>query len=359
MKTVLVCPLDWGLGHATRCIPIIRILIERGNKVIIASDNLPMEILRQEFPNTQTIKLEGYNIRYPKKISMTWKMLISSPKILYSIITEHKKLKRIIKEYKIDIVISDNRYGLWNKNIQSIFITHQLRILSPIRNKIIENFLQKINFFFINKYDECWIPDFEGEENLSGELSHNIKLKQKKNIFYVGPLSRFFEKPNNDTKAIYNFTAIFSGPEPQRTIFQDLVINEMKGTSLKGNIIEGMPGKDISIKKFENLNIYSHLNSSDLEKMISNSEVIICRSGYSSIMDLCVLNKKAILVPTPGQTEQEYLADYFKEKKYFYSVPQKTFSLKNSLNQFYNYTGIQISSNAILITERLKYLEKN
>ena len=356
MKTVLVCPLDWGLGHATRCIPIIRVLIEHKFKVIIGSDDLPLELLRQEFPEIPFITLKGYNIRYPQNGSMTWKMIASIPKILSTIIKEHKILKKIISDYKIDIVISDNRYGLWNKKIKSIFITHQLKILSPNRNKFIEKLIQKINFFFIKKYDECWIPDFEGEENLSGLLSHDAKIK--KNVYFVGPLSRFEKASENENlEFIYDFTAIISGPEPQRTIFENLIMNQTKDSSIKGNIILGKPNENIVSKLNENVHLFSHLKASELQKMILQSNVIICRSGYSSIMDLCQLNKKAILVPTPGQTEQEYLAEFLKEKKYFYTTNQKNFTIDESMNQFKNYTGILFENYSKLIDKRIATLE--
>jgi uncharacterized protein (TIGR00661 family) len=355
MKNVLVCPLDWGLGHATRCIPIIKILIEQKYNVIIGSDGLPKELLRQEFPELKFINLKGYNISYPQSGSMTWKMITSTPKILFSIFKEHKRLKEIIQKHHIDIVISDNRFGLWNKKIKSIFITHQLRILSPTRNKFIENLLHKINLYFIKKYDECWVPDTEDDINLSGELSHH--LQYKKNVFFIGPLSRFEVSGNENINNQYDFIAIISGPEPQRTIFENMVTMQIKNTSLKGNIVVGKPNENKIIKLNENINIISHLETSELQKMILNSKVVICRSGYSSIMDLCFLNKKAILIATPGQTEQEYLSGYLKKKNYFYSISQKDFEINESIKKYLDFSGIQINNFSKLIQERIQSLK--
>src|ERR1019366_5512486 len=179
-KRILICLLNWGLGHATRCIPIIRLLRKKNAEIIIAADGRSLELLKQEFPDLEFIRLQGYDINYPTGDSMILKMFFSIPKIVNGIYKEHQILKKIIKEKKIDIVISDNRFGLWNKKIKSIFITHQLMIKTLFAEKL----LHRINLYFIKKYDECWVPDVECASNLSGDLSHKYSLI--KNTFFVG-----------------------------------------------------------------------------------------------------------------------------------------------------------------------------
>jgi hypothetical protein len=171
-QRILICPLDWGLGHATRCIPVIRAFLGQNAEVLIAADGRAYELLQQEFPELQFIRLKGYEIRYPSSGSMAASMLLSIPKILSGIKREHRELEKIIAEHKIDTVVSDNRYGCWNKQVKSIFITHQLMLKSPFG----EGLLHRIILSHIKKYDECWIPDHAAENNLSGELSHKYPL---------------------------------------------------------------------------------------------------------------------------------------------------------------------------------------
>jgi predicted glycosyltransferase len=277
--------------------------------------------------------MPSVTIRYPKKGSMSLKMFFLLPKIIFGIIREHQLLKRIIKSYDIDVVISDNRYGLWKKNVPSIFITHQLWIKSPKKLRCSEPIINFINHWFIKKYDECWVPDFEDSNNLSGELSHFGKAPQ--NVSYIGIISRFnlnLEEPeyHEIPKGKFDILVILSGPEPQRSILEENLVNQILGTNYKTLILKGKPGKILQTKN-QNIWFINHLDSFNLKNLITKTKVIICRSGYSSIMDLVALSKSAILIPTPGQTEQEYLAEYLSEKKWFYSIQQKEFELKKSI----------------------------
>ena len=329
-KRILICPLDWGLGHATRCIPIIRLLIQKNAEVIIAADGRPFELLQQEFPTIEIIRLKGYNIHYPKDGSMIWKMLLSIPKILKGIKTEHHALKRIIEEKKIDVVISDNRFGLWSKQVKSVFITHQLMIKSPFAEKL----LHRINLHYIKKYDECWIPDAKESTNLSGDLSHKYELPN--NTFFIGPLSRF--EKSTSVNPQYDLMVIVSGPEPQRTIFESMISEQASKSKLKVLIVCGTPEENKTEEK-GTVKMVSHLHTDEMQQAILNSNLIIARSGYSTIMDLAVLGKKAIFIPTPGQTEQEYLAEMLVQKKIAYYQKQSEFNLESALIESENYTG--------------------
>ncbi|HRH65594.1 MAG TPA: glycosyltransferase [Bacteroidia bacterium] len=310
-KRILVAPLDWGLGHATRCVPLIRCFREEGHEVILVCSGNAATFLRSEFPDLTFVEKKGYGIRYSLRIPMTLMMFLQAPKILYSIYREHQWLKIIQKQYLPDEVISDNCYGLWNKNMRSIFITHQLMIKCPSGLKWMEPLLHRVVRWFISRYDECWIPDLADNNNLSGDLSHKYSLP--KNAKFIGSLSRFvFSK--NDTTTKYDLCILLSGPEPQRTDLEKECLQALKTFKGKAILIQGKPGSKESSVENEKLRIISHLESDKLQSVLLQSERIICRSGYSTVMDLFELKKGALLIPTPGQTEQEYLAVYLNGK---------------------------------------------
>ena len=228
---VLVAPLDWGLGHATRCIPIIYELLRFGFEVQIAAEGKTKKLLENEFPGLVFLPLKGYKVRYSKNKSLLFfSLFIQLPKLLWRIYYEHKWLKKIVKESDICMVISDNRLGMYSSTIPCIYITHQLKIKT--RSQFTDQLVQKIHYFFINKYSACWVPDNKTENNLAGDLSHPEYLP-KTQVKYLGPLSRL-EKDTSDKK--YDYLVLISGPEPQRTIFEDLMLEELKKVS--GKIIQ-------------------------------------------------------------------------------------------------------------------------
>ena len=325
-KKVLVAPLDWGLGHATRCIPIIRELMRQGFNVIIAAEKGGAVLLNTEFPDLEILPLKGYRVAYTKNESFFFlKMLLQSPKIIQSVYYEHKWLSAAIKKHSFDIIISDNRFGLFNKKARSIFITHQLYIKTGTR--LSEKISQKINYWFINKFNQCWVPD-EGFENLGGMLSHPTKMPCKP-VTYIGPLSRF-EKYT--TAQNTDLLIMLSGPEPQRTLLENILLPQIKNVDLKIILIRGLPmGDTIKSDLGKNIKILNHVPGKELNELILSSKMIIARSGYTTVMELAALNKKAILIPTPGQTEQEYLAGYLTEKKYCITLRQADFNLNSAL----------------------------
>ena len=325
---VLVAPLDWGLGHATRCIPIIYELLGLHFDVLIAAEGKTKKILQNEFPSLIFLPLTGYEVMYSKnKWLLFFSLLTQLPKLFRRIYYEHKWLKKIIKENNIGMVISDNRLGMYNSTITCIYITHQLKIKTG--NRFTEQLAQKIHYFFINKYAACWVPDNKAANNLAGDLSHP-KCLPKTPVKYLGPLSRF-EKTT--VKKKYDYLVLISGPEPQRTIFEELMLEELKKISGKIMLVRGLPEDDKPlIQNNDKIEIHNHLAAAALNRAILQSGIVICRSGYTSIMDLIKLDQKAILIPTPGQTEQEYLAAYLMQQKIFFSAPQNNFSLPAALN---------------------------
>lgn len=309
---VLVAPLDWGLGHTTRCIPVIRALQNAACEVVIAGTPVQIGLLKKEFPGILNFPLKGYNVHYAKKKSfLPLKILSQVPKILKSIYTEKKWLKKFVAEEKIDLVISDNRFGLSHTGIPCIFITHQLEIRMP--SLFLQKIVQKMNYRFINKFSLCWVPDFEGEKNIAGELSHPKKRPQT-SLRYIGPLSRF-EKAI-DISVNINWLFLISGPEPQRSLLENKILSSVQNIPGKSLVLLGKPGKENRQQLNENCTVIDHLGTKQLEKKIRESDYIICRSGYTSVMEILSLAKRSILVPTPGQSEQEYLATHLSTQKW-------------------------------------------
>ena len=347
-KKLLLAPLDWGLGHATRCVPVIRDLINYNCEVWLAGEGAQENLLREEFPSLPFLPLKGYRIKYAKN-GVNRKLLLQIPSILRSIKEENKWLKEQISKYGFDAVISDNRYGLYHEKTFSVFITHQLCIKSSF-GKWSENLLQKWNYKLINKFNECWVPDEEGENSLSGELSHPVKLPDIP-VKYIGPLSRFvrqsadspkesfvtFGEKKNMEEAKGHLLIILSGPEPQRTILENKIIDQIVSYPGTATIARGLPGERNIIPSTNSIHFYNHLSSEALNKEAMKAAYIISRSGYSTVMDIAALKKKSILVPTPGQTEQEYLAAYLMKKQFSFSVDQNNFSLLKNIEEAGNF----------------------
>ena len=327
-KKLLVAPLDWGLGHATRCVPIIRDLLDNDCKVWLAGEGAQEKILREEFSSLPFLPMKGYRIKYSRS-ALAAKMLLQIPSVLRSLKEENKWLKERVNEYGFDAVISDNRYGLYHEKIFSVFICHQLRIKSSF-GKWSENVLQRWNYKLINHFSECWIPDEEGENNLAGELSHP-KVLPAIPVKYIGHLTRFEKRTVPEVKD--HLLIILSGPEPQRSILENKIIDQVVNYPGTATIVRGLPGEKNIIPSTNSIRFYNHLSTKELNDEMRRAEYVISRSGYSTIMDIAALEKKSILIPTPGQTEQEYLADHLIKKQFAFCVDQKHFSLMKDIEQ--------------------------
>lgn len=330
----MVAVLDWGLGHATRSIPIIRHLQQNGHIPILASDGRALLLLKEEFPELTTLELPSYNIRYHSN-NMITNMMWQLPRITFAAFTEHFKLRKIVKKYQIEMIISDNRFGCFHPSIKSCFLTHQLHLKI---DQTLPRFLGNLaNRFWIRRYDECWIPDFENRPNISGTLSHPSPFKNAK---YLGPLTRM-EKIDVPKK--YKLCIILSGPEPQRTFLEEILTEQAQKIDGKVLIVKGKTEqKERHI--IHNMEIISFLTSKDLNAAICAAEVVVSRSGYSTLMDLSVLGTQAILIPTPGQTEQEYLAEHFHEQGIFMMQHQNKIDLEIALKNIHQFKGIEMDS---------------
>lgn len=331
-KRILIAPLNWGLGHATRCIPIINALIAHNYEPIIASDGVALQLLKKEFPDLKAIELPSYNVKYPKKENhFKWKLLKDAPKTIKTIKAEKRAIKTIVERFNISGIISDNRFGVYSKTIPSVYITHQLKVLSGNTSWISSKIHQNI----INKFDECWIPDVENEPSLSGYLGH---LKNHGfNLKYIGALSRFNKI---ECDIVYDLLVLLSGPEPQRTIFETLLFEQLKTYNWKVLFVKGVVEEQQTISKKKHIAIYNFMQSQELEKALNESKIVLSRSGYTTIMDLAKLNKKAFFIPAPGQFEQEYLAKRLDKLKLVPTCSQNDFNIE-MLNSVSKYKGLQ------------------
>ena len=330
-KRVLVAPLNWGLGHASRSIPIIKSLINADFEPIIASDGVALMLLQKEFPELKSLELPAYNVTYSKEGKhFKLKLLKDSPTLLKAIKKENKVTQEIIERYKISALISDNRLGVYSKEVPSVIVTHQLNVLSGKTTWV----STKLHEQFIRKFNECWVPDYKEGKNLSGKLGHpkDFVIPTK----YIGALSRF-EKQKSSIKN--DLLVLLSGPEPQRTFLEEKLLQELQNFNGKVCFVKGRMEKKQVREDLGNLSIYNFMTSKDLEKTINESALVISRSGYTTVMDLAKLGKKAFFIPTPGQFEQEYLAKRLTDLGLVPSCSQEKFTL-DQLNNIEDFEGL-------------------
>lgn len=342
-KKVLICPLNWGLGHAARCIPIAYEFQRQGYTVDFASDGEPLELLRKEFPMARFFELPGFGITYPTNnivINVGRKMM----KFVTAIREEHNTLLEIVQGEGYDIVISDNRFGCYTPETYNIFITHQVNILTP--GGILDPAVNAFNHHYIRKYDECWIPDFADPPGLSGQLGHGLQLSHTR---YIGPVSRFIKEGRRPVR--YKLTAVLSGPEPQRTVLEQKLCEQMPKLPFLTALVGGVVSTDSTDLNEGNMTYYPYLTSRELNELMLESEFIVCRGGYTTIMDLVALGKKAICIPTPGQTEQEYLTRIYEKHGYFLRQEQDDLDLAGAMERMDDYSGIPLEvDDKLLVT---------
>lgn len=342
-KRIIVCPLNWGLGHATRSSKIIDELIAHNFDVHLASSGISSEWLQDRYPDLTHHKLPDYKVTYQQKGSFFTKMALQIPRVVKAIRSEQNTLQKLHREYRYDGVISDNRFGCYLSGVPSVFVTHQIQVRTPIAQGLV----RKINYHYIRRFDQLWIPDQE-KRPLAGKLSENkAKLPPAQ---YLGILSVFDRQKKPRKNPAYEFTALLSGPEPQRTEIENELYGEFYRSKCSCMIIRGT---NTSSKNTETdrIKILNRLNSHQVQEIINDSEVVIFRAGYSSIMDLSIHGKKIISIPTPGQTEQVYLAKRLEKLGYGPSFKQGKFSLSEARKKLVMFNGLP----AVDIAERHKW----
>ncbi len=308
-KCIFLAILDWGLGHASRCVPLIQQWEKEGKAVFVICSSSSIGFLKKECPNTRYLIAPAYNIRYPSA-SMAFNMAWQGAPILKTIFKEHQQLKKWVDEYQPDLIVSDGRFGCHHTSVKSIWLAHQLQIqhsfkpLSFILNYFYHQFVRR-------NYQEVWIPDFEGSQSLAGHLSLPVKNIPYQ---YLGALSRFSSKKIIKTASTYQYLVLLSGPEPQRTYLESALLALLEQKKAPSLLVRGVTNNSVLASKADQVKIINCLYGDDLLEHIMLSEKLICRSGYSTLMDLYYWQKPALLIPTPGQTEQIYLAKYWAKK---------------------------------------------
>jgi uncharacterized protein (TIGR00661 family) len=341
-KRIIVAPLDWGLGHATRDVPLIHHLQEAGHEVILVADGRPYDFLSRRFPDLQIVRCAGYDITYPKSSQFMVHMAKSGPRIAKALKVEKSEAERIAKAVKADVIISDNRLNFRSADTKNIFITHQLRVKAGALT-FAASFLHRK---FYSKFDQIWIPDLQGRDNISGDLAY--LRNPKRNYRYIGPLTRFslVKSPMNGKGKQLLF--MLSGPEPQRTMLEELVIRELKKNPVPALILQGKPGEPHQSQPLSGVRMLNHLNDENLASAINDSYAVVSRGGYSTLCDLTTAGKKIICIPTPGQTEQEYCAKYLAGKNMSVTMSQKKFSLVKALEQLNSVEEFKFSPTSAL-----------
>lgn len=344
----MVCPLNWGIGHASRMVPLIHALHQAGYQVIVGSDGKALILLQTTFPGLEFLEMPALNIRYSRRRSQAWIMMLQVPVLLTAIIKDHFWIKREMAKRPVDVIISDNRYGLFHKKALSILVTHQISLTMPEGFAWIQPLVSLLIQRFTGNFNRCWVPDTGASGlNLSGKLSHPNPLSQK--VRYMGILSRFNrfrdESLPGPGKA-FDILVILSGPEPQRTLFEEMILLGLTRLPYTAAILGGMvqPVLPAGSDPSRRISLFRHVPDDILYQMIRHAGIILCRSGYSTLMDLVEVGRTALLVPTPGQPEQEYLADRMHRQHWFYAVPQADFDLERVIKDFqqkkFNKTGI-------------------
>jgi UDP-N-acetylglucosamine transferase subunit ALG13 len=318
---ILFSPLDWGFGHTTRCIPLIRQALIEGAEVVVACNSEQKALLEPEIPAIRFVELEGYRVRYGGSGWATLlRLMYQIPKILIAVNREHSWLRRYLEKNTVSAIISDNRFGFYSAAHRSIFITHQINIRTTT-GRLIDAVASRINRSLIQRFTECWIPDTSKAPWLAGALASPalVPIAVKR----IGILSDL--QQNSVTRYRYKYLFLLSGPEPQRTIFENIILSMKDKWQPHSILVRGLLSTSTS---WQDESIIDYAGRSRLNKLICQAEFVVCRSGYTTLMELTSLKKKVITVPTPGQGEQQYLAKHWHASGIAASIAQEDLDWK-------------------------------
>lgn len=350
---ILVAPLNWGLGHASRCVPLVHRFLDEGHEVILGGDGESLVLLRRHFPKLRYVYLAPLQLRYSKGKRQVWVVVKMLPKLVVWSMKDHALLKAVLREEKIDRVVSDNRFGLYGKHseishqksevshqpsevrsqesgTEFVYMTHQLHVLLPKGWKWLEGLVERLHARVCAHFDKVWVPDYKEEEkSLAGKMSHKPSAvsRQKAKVEYIGPQSRFkrYKDVRNGREMVTTLTAkkdggyatvaVLSGLEPHRTLLEQEIVARYQGKEEQVLIVQGLMNRPNTRIKRGNITLVPYMEDENLAEVLLEAKHIIARSGYSTIMDLEALGllEKAELIPTPGQPEQEYLCNLLKK----------------------------------------------
>lgn len=323
---ILVTPLDWGLGHSTRCIPIIQRLRELDARPVIGADNGPLALLHDAFPDLPHVRVPGVEVRYAKGASQTWAMATQFPAMLRSVREEHHLFLNLRRQFQLDAVISDQRFGIRAEGLPSVIITHQLFPFTPFAQGV----LRRINLRSVARFDRCWIPDHAEAPGLAGDLSHGRNVPH--NARYIGPVSRMDPAKAIAPKEPYRIVCVISGPEPQRTLLEEELMKQLPHIDGQHLLVRGKPEPAVD-ETIGNVRRLGHLGGDALTGALLQAQLIVSRTGYTTLMDLARIGRSALVVPTPGQEEQEYLGELHAKTGRFLVQSQERLNIVGALER--------------------------
>lgn len=326
-KKALLAPLYWGYGHAARLMAYRHRLKKENYDIVWLIDGALIEFVYKDCPEDLFIENFEHQFRYGTNALSTMLQILRQTNAFFSQIKKDKKLiAQLHQEHHFDLIVSDNRYGAYHEKVKSILITHQL----SIRAGIFTGIVQRTNLKWLNSFDEIHVPDFETrEKSLAGNLSHPEKQlpeNLQKKLKYIGALSRFGAAKPNQSKSVL---VLLSGPEPQRSILEKILLEALRDSSKKIIFVRGTqqefpePQKNIFFQPF--------IETRQLKTLLDEAGFVIARGGYSTLMDLYCSGKKALMIPTPGQLEQEYLAQWNNGKHDFTFVNQNKSEIQEAI----------------------------
>jgi uncharacterized protein (TIGR00661 family) len=342
---IMYAVCSWGFGHVTRSLPIIRKLIKEGHELTIITCGKPKYMLMEELGKYEDQVRFVDIIDYPLPYTLHWqaflfKFIAFIPEMFYRIQKENDWVIAECKKKKYDMLISDNRYGIYNRlqKLPSFLITHQLRMVAPGRFKFMEWGTEHFVSLFQKYFKGVVVPDFE-DDGLAGILCHDMKYYDMSRVHYIGALSDF---PHSDREHDLDGYISVSGPEPQRTIYEDMLRGQIH--ELKGNWIMSLGTTKGKVEQVGDVKVFPYLTTKQRIDILSRTDFVISRSGYTTIMDLSMGGQKALFSPTPGQTEQEYLSEYHNEKGTYMSVNQESVDLLEGIKEAKKFAGVKRGS---------------
>ena len=329
----MLAPLDWGWGHTTRCLPLIRRLQELGASICFAGNDAQQTFVRRQFPQLHFLPLEGYEVQYPRKgIGFLPKMLAQVPRIALRIRSEHHWLRQAVAQWGIKGVISDNRYGLWHPQVPSVVVCHQLALHTGL-GAWVDARATAVNQRLLAKFGSIWVPDNSTPPGLSGRLGHPLHLPA--NTKYIGPLSQFqnvLPAASGTREKQKKLLILLSGPEPQRSILSDLLWPQVQALNLPTVFVEGKAQAPPRASS-EAVTWHALRSGRELQTVLEAASYVVCRGGYTTLMEAAELDLKLLVIPTPGQGEQQYLGKQLEETGRGLCFKQSGFSLKQALER--------------------------
>jgi UDP:flavonoid glycosyltransferase YjiC (YdhE family) len=353
MKHVLVSPLSWGLGHATRDLPVIRYLLERGHRVTIAAEDRALTLLEREVPECDFERIPDYPPPYSSGKHFVPKFVAMAPAMLWAIEKESIRMRRLFRRRQFDLILSDNRFRVRRRGVPSFVLTHQLRFMTPPGLEPFERLTEFFNYVYLHPFDRIIVPDAaDPEENLSGRLSHDLRyLRKSPRVYYAGPLASVRK---TDVEQDVDLFISISGPEPPRTQLERTILEKVPEVEGERIVVAlGKPEVKTTREIDGRIEVHGFLDRDRQQEMLNRARFVVCRSGYTTVMELAELGRKALFIPTPGQTEQVYLGNYYEERGYFHTVDQYEMDLVRDIEKAKAYTGPPFPTDTRANVERL------